>query len=82
MRRFIACFVPAALLATALPARAAELSEIIASTPAWSAWLGGASALLLIVSLALAVGRTAHEPRYEKPRRPMTMPLRDPGAAS
>lgn len=64
----------AALLAVPATANAQGLLDTF---PAWSGWLGGGSALLLVVALALAVGSSAKEPRYAKPRRFVPMPLND-----
>jgi len=79
MNRRLAAALPASTPLAALLAipATANAQGLLDTFPAWSEWLGGASALLLIVALALAVGSSAKEPRYPKPRRLVPMPLND-----
>lgn len=83
MFRPLASALPASIpLAALFLPTTASAETLIDTIPAWSAWLGGGSALLLMLALALAVGSTAKEPRYPKVRHIAPMPLRDPGGSS
>ena len=76
MKRRLAATLSLSTLA-ALPV-SAHAQDLLETLPAWSAWVGGGSVLLLVIALALALGMSAKEPPYSKPRRMEPMPLYDP----